>query len=75
MKDHNTPPPHPGPFRIASVGGEFGAIIVAIGFVLLGLTGLDLGPGFLLVATILGIGIAILLHFVHKKPLFPKQFF
>jgi hypothetical protein len=74
VKDHSTPR-HPGPFRIASVGGEFAAIIVAIGFVVLGLVGLDIGPGFILGAAVLGIGIAILLRFAHRKPLFPNRFF
>jgi hypothetical protein len=75
VKDHNSGAPHPGPFRIASVDGEFGAIVAAIGIVLLGLTDLDLAPGFLLGATILGIGVAVLLYLLHKKPLFPKRFF
>ncbi len=74
VKDHSTPR-HPGPFRIASVGGEFGAIIVAVGFVLMGVFGLDLGPGFLLGGIVLGVGVAVLLRFAHKKPLFPKRFF
>ena len=55
--------------------GEFGAIIAALGIVLLGLTGLDLGPGFFFGAAIIGVGIAILLRFVYRKPLFPKRFF
>jgi hypothetical protein len=75
VKDRNTPLPHPGPFRVARVNGEFGAIIAAAGIVLLGVVGLDLGPGFLLGATITGIGVAFLLYRAHKKPLFPGRFF
>jgi len=75
VKDHNTPLPHPGPFRVPRVDGEFGAIVAAIGIVVLGVVGLDLGLGFLLGAIIIGIGVSFLLYLAHKKPLFPKRFF
>lgn len=57
------------------IGGESAAIIVAIGFVILGLAGLSIAKFFLLGAIVLGCGIALLLHLFRKKPLFPNKFF
>ena len=72
---HPSTPKHPGPFRIASVGGEAGAIIVAIGFVYLGLAGLPIAKSFLAGAVLLGAVVAILFRVSRKKPLFPDHFF
>jgi len=58
-----------------AIGTGSVAIIVAIGFVVLGLTGLPIAKFFLLGAVVLGIGIAIVFHFRERKPLFPKRFF
>jgi hypothetical protein len=58
---------HPGPMRIMpNVGGESAAIIVAIGFVVLGLVGLPVAKFFLLGAIVVGISVAIFLHFIQK---------
>jgi hypothetical protein len=74
VKDHSTPK-HPGPFRIASVGGEVGALIVAIGFVYLGLAGLPIAKFFLAGALLVGAVVALLFRAFRKKPLFPDHFF
>ena len=74
VKDHSTPP-HPGPFRIPTTSGEFAAIIVAVGFVTLGVAGLPIAKFFLLGAGILGVLVAILFRVVRKKPQFPQRFF
>jgi len=57
------------------IGGESAAIIVAIGFVTLGLVGLSIAKYFLLAAIVVGIGLAVLFRFFRKKPLFPNRFF
>jgi hypothetical protein len=74
VKDHSTPP-HPGPFRIPNTSGEFAAIIVAIGFVALGVAGLPIAKFFLLGAALLGALVAVLFRVVRKKPQFPHHFF
>jgi hypothetical protein len=74
VKDHATPR-HPGPFRFSGTGGEFGAIIVALGFVVMGLVGLPIAKFFLVGAILLGVGVAILFRIFRKKPLFPNRFF
>ena len=58
---------HPGPMRLMpNVGGESAAIIVAIGFVVMGLVGLPVAKFFLVGAVVLGIGLAMLFHFTRK---------
>lgn len=74
VKDHSTPP-HPGPFRIPTTSGEFAAIIVAVGFVTLGVAGLPIAKFFLLGAVILGVVVAMLFRVLRKKPQFPKHYF
>jgi cell division protein FtsW (lipid II flippase) len=58
-----------------AIGTGSVAIMVAIGFVVLGLAGLPITKFFLLGAVVVGIGIATVFHFNEKKPLFPKRFF
>ncbi len=74
MKDHSTPR-HPGPFRITGIGGEAAAVILAVGFLVMGLVSVPIAKFFLLGAALVGIGIAILFRSLRKKPLFPKRFF
>ena len=74
VKDHSIPR-HPGPMRFMGIGGGSAALIVAVGFVALGLVGLPLAMFFLLGAIPVGIGVAVLLHFREKKPLLPTRFF
>jgi hypothetical protein len=75
VKNVSTPKPHPGPFRLVSIGVGAVGIIIALSFVTLGLIGLPLAKFFLLGAILLGVGIAILLHAFRKKPMFPKRYF
>ena len=53
MKQHATPP-HPGPFRIPRVDAEIAGIIVAIGFVVMGVVAIPIVKWFLLGAVVLG---------------------
>jgi len=59
--------PHPGPFRIPHVDSGFAGILVAIGFVLMGVVALPIGKWFLLSALALGLAVALLLHYVRKQ--------
>jgi len=52
--------------RFMHAGGEAPAIILAIGFVVMGLVGIPVAKFFLIGAVVLGIGVAILFHFIRK---------
>jgi hypothetical protein len=74
VKDHGTSP-HPGPFRIPKLAGEFDAVMIAVGFIALGLAGLPIAKFFLLGAILFGAIVALLFRFFRRKPLFPNRFF
>ncbi len=65
MNDREAPR-HPGPFRIPRFEAGFAGIIVAGGFIALGLAALPLAKWFLLAAVCVGIVIAILLRIFRK---------
>ena len=58
-KNHATQP-HPGPFRIPQVDAEVAGILVAIGFVAMGVVALPIAKWFLLAAILLGGGFALI---------------
>ena len=59
--------PHPGPWRVMQVDSEFAGIVVAIGFVVLGLVGMPtIAPIFLLGAVPVGLAVALFLRFTRK---------
>lgn len=41
----STPGRHPGPFRVMRVDSEFAGLLVAVGFLVMGAVGLDIGKG------------------------------
>jgi hypothetical protein len=60
--------PHPGPWQVMRVDSGFAGIIVAVGFVVLGLVSMPtIAPVFLLGAVPVGIGVAFLLRFTRKS--------
>ncbi len=59
--------PHPGPFRIPPVDSELAGILVAIGFVVMGVVALPIAKWFLLAALALGVSVALLFRFVRKQ--------
>jgi hypothetical protein len=75
VQNANTPKPHPGPFRLVSIGVGAVGIVIALGFVTLGLIGLPLAKFFLLGAILLGAGVAVFLRVFRKKPLFPDRIY
>lgn len=66
MKDH-TPTPHPGPYRIMRINSESAGIIVAIGFVVMGVVGVPIAKWFLICGVLLGVGVAVVLRYLRKR--------
>jgi len=66
MKDHDTNR-HPGPWRVMQVDSEFAGILVAVGFLLMGLVSMPIATRFLLGALGLGGGVALLLRLTRKE--------
>jgi hypothetical protein len=58
---------HPGPFRVMRVDAEFAGFIVAIGFVVMGLVGIPIAKWFLLGSILFGLGVALVLRYLHKE--------
>jgi len=65
MKDHDAAR-HPGPWRMMRVDAESAGLIVALGFLLMGLVSMPIATWFLFGALVLGLGIALLLRFSRK---------
>ena len=63
---HPAPERHPGPWRVMQVDSEFAGLLVAVGFVVMGAVGLDIGKWFVLGALGLGVAVALLLRFTRK---------
>ncbi len=57
---------HPGPFRVMRVDSEFAGLLVAVGFVVMGLVSMPIATWFVLGALLLGVGVALLLRYVRK---------
>ena len=62
MKQHQVQP-HPGPFRIPRVDAELAGILVAVGFVVMGVVAIPIAKWFLLGALLLGGMFAIFRRF------------
>ena len=58
---------HPGIMRMMKVDSEFAGILVAVGFLVMGAVGLDIGRWFVLAALGLGCAVALLLRFMRKS--------
>jgi hypothetical protein len=58
---------HPGPWRIMQVDSEFAGLLVAVGFLVMGLLSMPIATGFVLGAIALGVVVALLLRFTPKK--------
>jgi hypothetical protein len=58
---------HPGPWRVMRVDSEFAGILLAVGFLVMGLVSTPVGTGFVLGAITLGVVVALLLRFTPKK--------
>jgi hypothetical protein len=58
---------HPGPWRVMPVDSEFAGLLVAVGFLVMGLVSMPLATGFVLGAIALGVVVALLLRFTPRK--------
>ncbi|HEV2728765.1 MAG TPA: hypothetical protein VGV15_01935 [Terriglobales bacterium] len=65
MKQHDANR-HPGPWRVMRVDSEFAGLLVAVGFVVMGLVSMPIATWFLLGALVLGVGAALLLRWIRK---------
>jgi len=65
MKQRQTDP-HPGPFRIPRVDAEFAGILIAVGFVIMGVVAIPIVKWFVLGALALGGFFALLRHFAAR---------
>jgi hypothetical protein len=59
--------PHPGLWRVMQVDSEFVGLLVAVGFLAMGLVSMPIATWFVLGATALGVIVALLLRFTPKK--------
>jgi len=66
MKPQETKP-HPGPFRIPQVDSEAAGILVAAGFVLMGIVAIPIAKWFVMGGVVLGASVALLLRYVRKR--------
>ena len=66
MKDHGSPK-HPGPWRVMKVDSEFAGLLVAVGFLVMGVVSMPIATWFILGAVVLGVFVALVLRFMPKK--------
>jgi hypothetical protein len=58
---------HPGPWRVMQLDSEVAGLLVAVGFLVMGLVSMPLATGFVLGAIALGVIVALLLRFIPKR--------
>ena len=58
---------HPGPWLVMQVDSEFAGLLVAVGFLVMGLVSMPLATGFVLAAIVLGVIVALVLRFTPRK--------
>jgi len=66
MKSHEAQR-HPGPWRVMQLDSEFAGLLVAVGFLVMGLVSMPIATAFALGALALGVVVALLLRFAPKK--------
>jgi len=52
--------------RVMKMDSEFAGLLLAVGFLVMGAVGLDIGRWFVLGALALGVAVALLLRLIHK---------
>src|SRR5207302_1603523 len=66
MKDHDANR-HPGPWRVMLIDSEFAGLLLAFGFLVMGLVSMPIATWFFLGALVLGGFVALLLRFTPKS--------
>jgi hypothetical protein len=67
MKDHHDAGRHPGPWRVMQVGAGVAGLIVAVGFLVMGVVSLPIVKWFEFGTLLLGGGVALLLRLTRKE--------
>lgn len=57
---------HSGVMRVMKVDSEFAGLLVAVGFLVMGAVGLDIGKWFVMGALVLGVFVALLLRLTRR---------
>jgi hypothetical protein len=57
---------HAGIMRVMKIDSEFAGLLVAAGFLVMGVVGLDIGKWFVMGALVLGLPVALLLRLTRK---------
>lgn len=70
MKDHGVSR-HPGPWRVMNVDSESAGILIAVGFLAMGLVSIPVARWFVLGCLTLGLAVAVLLRFAPKRVIRP----
>ena len=65
---HRDPARHPGVWRVMQVDSEWAGVLIAAGFVLMGLVSLPIAKWFFLGAVSVGAIVALLLRFTKSEP-------
>lgn len=68
MENHETKR-HPGPWRVMQLDSEFAGLLVAVGFLVMGLVSIPIATAFVLGAITLGAVVALLLLFIPNRKL------
>jgi len=66
---HREPNRHPGIWRVMQVDSELAGILIAAGFVLMGLVSMPIAKWFFLGAVLFGAVVALVLRWTKNKPL------
>ena len=62
------PARHPGVWRVMQVDSEWAGVLIAAGFVLMGLVSLPIAKWFFLGAVLVGVIVALVLRFMKSEP-------
>ena len=65
---HRDPARHPGIWRVMQVDSEWAGVLIAAGFVLMGLVSLPIAKWFFLGAVMVGVTVALLLRLTKSEP-------
>ncbi len=65
MKHHDSNR-HPGPWRLMRVDSEFPGLLLAVGFIVMGVVSIAIAKWFLLGALAVGVAVALLLRFIRR---------
>ena len=68
LMKHRDPARHPGVWRVMQVDSEWASVLIAAGFVLMGLVSLPIAKWFFLGAIVVGVTVALVLRLTKSEP-------